>query len=245
MSSVKVSKRTRRIRKKNEIIEPEAPPLPKETLTEKAVDTDKNDNKSPMIVVAGKPRSGTSIMMDVMQMIGYELGPVKSGNPTLGIRGGRKELLNQFTHYVIGQQPPNVSAIQFFKDHNIQSIKLCRNMTDWISFLKEYYKVKLILIRRNEEDRIESAKNVGNPDLAYPETTKMPNPECYSDIDYIDIVFEKFVAKDEKTLKDLLNLLDSPGEHVLLKLKNLLKPDIVRFRDSLDQITEEDFYNNI
>ena len=237
--------RRRRIRKKNEIKEPEAPSLPTEPITKSLNNEIIDENKPKMIVVAGKPRSGTSIMMDAMEMLGYELGPVKAGNPYLAMRGGRKELLNQFTAFCIGQYPPNVTAIQFFKDHEISALKLCRNMTDWILFFKEYYNVKLILLRRDEEDRIESCKNVGNPDIAYPETTKMPDPSCYNDIDYIDIEFEKFVSRDDVTIRALLELLGCPGEHIVLKVKDLIKPDIVRYRDGLDKLTEDEFYDNL
>ena len=190
-----------------------------------------------LIVVVSKPRSGSSLMMDILsipQVCGFHLGPAFDSPISLGIRRGRKEILHEI--FQVGWAKPNEEVIRLIHDCGIEAIKLVRGIERWLEYFEKWFNLKLIILTRDEIKRKLSAVYVQNIDsvLQCDEEDDNQLPKNNLIRKYKEklcfVPFEKIFKKDVSTVKRLLEFVGKYSkEREDFIIKYMIEPENVQF----------------
>jgi len=175
--------------------------------------------KKPLILVVSKPRCGSSVMMDILLSLKFKAGPIRHGI----LHEGLRRMRNEITHpiYIVGQTKPNDEMISLIENNEIEILKLCYNIDDWLKFLNDRFELKLIVLKRNEENRIKSTEH----DID--ETEIIQYPENFNDYNHIEFEFEKLIEKDQDLIDNLFNFLNIKDDDKKKFINYIIDPTVV------------------
>jgi len=168
-----------------------------------SIETIKSDHR-PLLVVVSLPRCGSSLTMDICERLGKYSGPCLDSPLQLGIRRGRREILLPI--FEVGRIPPNEELIRLVYDLNLTSLKLCRNIDNWLNYFDQFFEIRLIILLRDEQKRDLSAKWVNNIDRlqGWDKDNKLPSMDIVKKYPFIFVRFEQLIDKNESLIKRLI-----------------------------------------
>jgi len=185
------------------------------------------------IAVIGAPRTGTSLVCDLVKKCGFNFG--EDAYYTEVIRAGRNEhpLTRSLTDVT---EAYSSYVVNVFKEQGINASKFHTiKMGDWLEVFDKYYNLKVVIIRRNRDNSVKSVIGI-SPDLDYyKEVTNMSNGIIKEDNDYDKFVlqFEDLLLKEEEPLIGLKTFLNSDVS--IEELKNIIKPEEVLHNDRISR----------
>ena len=186
------------------------------------------------LLIVGAPRSGTSLMVDLMKVCGFDFGEtIKPNKPWMGKRSPRNEH-KLTTRGIVPKDFDFEKAFWRIERTKMNATKIPHTFAIWVpEFVRRYDRLKIIVTQRDmntlvssnlefdwtnrrriieyTQDRIKDAQNLLDSD----EYHTFPAP------------FEKVLSKDTEFLKCLLEYVEvqTPIE----KLTCIIDPEVSRY----------------
>jgi len=178
------------------------------------------------VVISGLPRSGTSLVCDIVQQCGYDFGPVtiNDDNPTKNRHEWR------FMH--TAEQGRFHQFALDCMEHDITALKVGCNWDKWIDMLRiKFNDIRVITVMRDttsiEKSRLDYGigPNFANQNHIAAEMVGITNLHCSSNSHMV--TFEQLLRGHPDTLNGIINHID--GDANAEDLSKLIHPDQVRF----------------
>ena len=184
------------------------------------------------VLIIGPPRSGTSLMVDLVRECGLNFGTVtepSDSRPKMKKRSPR----NEHRSTMKGKLPNNPeNKLKHFEEAKINANKIVNSFHKWFPFFVAYYDdLRIIVMKRNPKAGIKSVAELTESwDDAKRESFWMDRRKWAQEIadskDYNTLLvhFESLLAKNDAVLKSLIDFVD--GKTTIEALKKHIKPGL-------------------
>lgn len=184
------------------------------------------------VLIIGPPRTGTSLMVDLVRKCGYEFGDVtkpKDSRPHMGLRSPRNEHNLTKTGLKEPKNPKNV--FKEFKHRGINANKIVNAFHLWLPhFAKQYDDLRIICMRRDIEAGLRGVAEISGRSKEWRRNFYMERRKWVQEVvdseDYNSLLvdFEMLLKKDNKLLRSLVGFVGSDVD--IEELKAIIKPDV-------------------
>lgn len=195
--------------------------------------------KPQFVVVAAAPRTGSSLVCDMVNRLGFNFGACdnKAEDP----RHGRWES-GWVNMDLSSPDVPTESILQAMAEQGISAMKLGVRIVSWLPFLRERYSLRVLYCARDFTQAAASFEQYAEVDerMHIPKDLRplrwwqakaaVDVAVLESGMPYCRVDFGKLIEGDGDMLGEMVGFLEmQPDAYTLARLRALIRPDIVRF----------------